>query len=308
MIPVSALDESDWEYAVNGSAAVITKYKGADVDVAVPGALGGYTVTGIAADAFSGRDDLLYVSLPDSLETIEDGAFSNCERLRSVGFGSGLKSIGNDAFLRCHSLGIIIFPGSLESIEDGAFSNCISLTSVSFPASLKTLGNSAFDSCTAIDTVTFSGAGPETIGDFAFSFCYNLESVTFGSGLKTIGSYAFSMCKKLSSVSFPASLETLAKNAFGNCTALATVNLPFTEAEWTAAGGWTYYGVTETNNAELYNAALTFVQPVFDYTDNGGVTITGCTNIDRFPDLVIPAQIGGSRVTGMRAKSSSTFI
>ena len=321
VIPVSALDESDWEYAVDGSAAVITGYKGADTDVVVPGALGGYTVTGIAANAFSGRDDLLYVFLPDSLETIGNSAFSDCTNLYSVGFGSGLKSIGDYAFRRCFSLAIAInsFPDSLETIGNSAFNSCISLTAVSFPASLKTLGYSAFED-SGIETATFSGAGPEKIGNFAFSLCDNLESVTFGSGLKSIGnnafrgcrsleinsfpdslesigSGAFSGCYSITSVSFPASLKTLGNNAFESCTALATVNLPFTGTEWTAAGGWTYYGVTETNNPELYNAALTFVQPVFEYTNNGGVTITGCTNIDRFPDLVIPAQIGGSDVT-----------
>ncbi len=165
VIPVSALTEGDWEYTVDGSAAVITKYKGADITVVVPGALGGYTVTGIADDAFFGREDLMDVSLPDSLETIGDGAFEACGCLFGVGFGSGLKTIGESAFKNCHSLDYIIFPDSLESIGGSAFSRCISLTSVSFPASLETLGNSAFESCSKIDTVTFSGAGPETIGN-----------------------------------------------------------------------------------------------------------------------------------------------
>ena len=249
----------------------------------------------IGEGAFNRCASLTSAAFPDSLESIGGAAFIYCTALATVTFGSGLKSIGDDAFSNCPSLTSVTFPDSLETIGNDAFYGCYGLESVTFGSGLKSIGFNAFDACSALKSVTLPDS-LESIGSSAFGICVNLETVVFGSGLKSIGDYAFRFCDKLESVTLPASLETIAEHAFYN-SGLKAVAVPFTAAEWTAAGGWTYYGVTETNNAELYNAAPAFVQPAFTYTDiEGGVSITGCTNLDRFTELVIPAEIDGKAV------------
>ncbi|MBR5942346.1 MAG: leucine-rich repeat domain-containing protein, partial [Clostridia bacterium] len=257
-------------------------------------------------DAAFFNDTLIASSLnfSDSLESIGSTAFMNCLNLVSVTFGSSpsaskLKTIGNSAFYYAFNTSTIpafsvTFPDALESIGYGAFCSCRALAGVFFGSKLKTIGGEAF-SYTNVTSVTLPES-LESIGNAAFSDCHSLASVTFGGKLKTIGSYAFEDTA-LTSVTLPESLESIREYAFNDCASFASVTLPFTGDEWTAKGGWDYYGVTDANNTELYAAALTFHEPVFTY-DNvpDGVKITGCTNIDEFPDLVIPAKLGGKDV------------
>ena len=44
------------------------------------------------------------IALPDTVETLEDNAFYNCENLEGISLGSGLRSIDPEAFDACNSL------------------------------------------------------------------------------------------------------------------------------------------------------------------------------------------------------------
>ena len=61
------------------------------------------------------------VIFPDSLKTIGEMAFTNCEMLKNVKFGNGLKVIDTSAFAWCHNLKHIELPSSLEYIDRSAF-------------------------------------------------------------------------------------------------------------------------------------------------------------------------------------------
>ena len=69
-------------------------------------------------------------TIPDSVTTIGETAFANCNRLTSVNIPDSVKTIGNDAFEYCGSLTSVTIPNSVTTIGDYAFSECRSLTSV----------------------------------------------------------------------------------------------------------------------------------------------------------------------------------
>lgn len=78
--------------------------------------------------------------------------------------------------------------------------------------SVTKIGSYAFQ-----NSVMMSVSMPEcitSIGQFAFSWCQNLESVTLPESLTTLGSYAFYGCQNLESVTLPESLTTLGSDAF----------------------------------------------------------------------------------------------
>ncbi len=87
------------------------------------------------------------ITLPSSLTSIGDYAFSGCSGLTSITLPSSLTSIGERTFVNCSGLTSITLPSSLKSIEDHAFNGCSGLTSITLPSSLTSIGNYAFYGC-----------------------------------------------------------------------------------------------------------------------------------------------------------------
>lgn len=67
---------------------------------------------------------------PNTIEAINEGAFSGCKNIRTVILPQGIKSIGANAFSNCEHLFYLNIPNSLESIGDFAFSNCNKLARI----------------------------------------------------------------------------------------------------------------------------------------------------------------------------------
>ena len=78
---------------------------------------------GLEFDA-SGLPELTEISLPESLEIIDDAVMANCPKLREISFGSGLQYIGWRAFMLCSSLNRVIIPGDEVKIGEEAFAEC----------------------------------------------------------------------------------------------------------------------------------------------------------------------------------------
>ena len=129
------------------------------------------SVTSIGDNAFSGCSSLSSVTIPNSVTNIGDDAFSVCSSLTSVTIGSGVTSIGNYAFWGCRSLTSITIPNSVTSIGDWAFCNCSSLSTITIPNSVTSIGESAFNGCTSLTSITI-GNSVTSIGDNAFYGCY----------------------------------------------------------------------------------------------------------------------------------------
>ena len=79
---------------------------------------------------------------------------------------------------------------------------------------------------TAITSVIFLAPSNITsIGNYAFTYCYALTSVTIPDSVTTIRQYAFRQCTALTSVIIPDSVMTIADYAFDLCDALASVSI-----------------------------------------------------------------------------------
>ena len=67
-----------------------------------------------------------------------------------------------------------------------------------------------------------------SIGERAFSDCYNLLEVAFPNSIDAIGAYAFAHCRSLSKLILPENIKTIGKSAFLNCDSLRSVRIPAT--------------------------------------------------------------------------------
>lgn len=119
-----------------------------------------YSVTGIGVCAFEDCNDLISITIPNSVISIETNAFSGCSELKNITIGSSVKSIGDYAFNRCTSMTSITIPSSVTSIGGDAFSNCTGLASISIPSSVTRIGDSAFFMCYNLTTMYVYHSNP----------------------------------------------------------------------------------------------------------------------------------------------------
>ena len=88
--------------------------------------------------------------------------------LTSITIPNSVTSIGNYAFSSCRSLTSITIPNSVTTIERGAFSGCRSLTSLTIPNSVTTIGDYTFDGCNKIKQITSEAVTPPDCSRYAF--------------------------------------------------------------------------------------------------------------------------------------------
>ncbi len=83
-------------------------------------------------------------------------------------------------------------------------------------------GNITIPSNVTRNSINYSVA---SIGDWAFSDCTGLTSVTINNSVTIIGEWAFSGCTDLTSVTIPNSVTSIGRGAFGSCTGLTSVTI-----------------------------------------------------------------------------------
>ena len=182
------------------------------------------SVTSIGNGAFSGCNSLTSVTIPDSVTTIGYSAFNRCSSLTSVTIPDSVTSIGSSAFYGCSSLASVTIPDSVTTIEQMAFYNCSSLASVTIPNSVTSIGIWAFHGCSSLTSVTI-GESVTTIGQEAFRSCSALQSVTIPNSVTSIESHAFAGCSSLTSVTIGDSVTTIGNCAFYGCSSLTSVTI-----------------------------------------------------------------------------------
>lgn len=79
--------------------------------------------TSIAKLAFGYCYNLKEIQMPDSIVTINEGAFINCESISKIVIPENVTTIGQYAFCRCYNLEEIYFKGDLPSINTKTFEN-----------------------------------------------------------------------------------------------------------------------------------------------------------------------------------------
>ena len=87
------------------------------------------------------------------------------------------------------------------------------------------IGDYAFSDCTGLTSVTIGGS-VTNIGDYAFSDCTRLTSVTIPDSVTSIGERAFYYCKGLTSVTIGKGVTHIGSSAFMYCTGLTSVTIP----------------------------------------------------------------------------------
>ena len=131
--------------------------------------------------------------IPNSVTTIGEDAFYNCEDLTDIHISDSVTSIGNSAFSNCKYLTAIHIPDSVTNIGEDAFYNCKSLTSIHIPDSVTSIGDGAFYNCEDLTAIHISNS-VTSIGNKAFYDCENLTAIHIPDSVTSIGEDAFWLC------------------------------------------------------------------------------------------------------------------
>ena len=123
--------------------------------------------------------------------------------------------------------------------------------------------------------------GVTAVGNYAFAFCENLQSVTFADSITSIhksgfnqctvlgnftlpphlteiGSRGFAFCRELTAVTLPDGMTTIGNDAFEGCSKLTDVTIPESVTE---IGGWAFY-VTPWLKAKIAENPMVIVNHI----------------------------------------------
>ena len=183
------------------------------------------SVTSIENGAFYGCSFLNSVLIPKSVISIGEGAFEFCSSLSSVVLPDGVTSIGKSAFRGCRSLSDIVIPDGVTSIGDYAFNGCESLTGIVIPDSVTSIGTWTFCGCSSLSSLVIPD-GVTSIGNNAFRSCKSLTDIVIPDGITSIGYGTFWGCGSLTDIVIPNSVTSIGDGAFNGCESLTNIVIP----------------------------------------------------------------------------------
>ena len=97
------------------------------------------------------------LTIPGSVKSVSNYAFTGCSSLTSVKISKGVTGIGECAFDSCKNITSVEIADGVKSIGTLAFTDCSKLTSITIPESVATIDEAAFDGCKAIKEINYGG-------------------------------------------------------------------------------------------------------------------------------------------------------
>ena len=141
----------------------------------------------------------------------------------------------------------------------------------------------------------------DVIGNYAFSGCSGLTSLTLPSNVTSIGYSAFYGCIRLTSLTLPSSVTSIGSSAFEGCSSLTSLILPSSVTE---IGSSAFYGCSGLTSLTLPSSV----------TSIGWATFSGCSGLT---SLTLPSSVtsidgrafyGCSSLFGLTLPSGVTSI
>ena len=226
------------------------------------------------------------ITIPNSVTSIEYGAFSGCTGLKKVNYTGDVKGwvsismksnpiyYSKNLYLNDVLLTDLVLPEGITTMSDAfAYDTC--LTSVTIPNSVTEIGWSAFEDCTGLTSITIPNS-VTSIGEAAFSGCTGLTSVTIGNSVTSIREEAFRGCTGLTSITIPNSVTSIGEFAFKDCTGLTSIVVENGNKVYDSRSNCN--AIIETATNTLIQGCKTTIIPN-SVTRIGSGAFSGCTGL-----------------------------
>ena len=216
-----------------------------------------YSVTSIGDNAFWGCSGLTSVTIPNSVSYIGKYAFASCSGLTSVTVD---KNNGTyDSRNNCNAI-----------IETSTNKLIVGCNNTIIPNSVTSIGEFAFSDCSGLTSVTFNAEKCTYMGSDSypvFNDCINLTTLNIGNKVTTIPNSAFRDCSGLSSVTIPNSVTSIGDYAFSSCSGLTSVTIGNSV---TSIGDYAFFGCTGLHSLTIGTGVSSIGQYAIGYYYNYG--------------------------------------
>ena len=122
-----------------------------------------------------------------------------------------------------------------------------------------------------------------SIGDWAFSYCTGLTSITIPNSVTSIGNYTFFGCSGLTSVTIPNSVTSIGDYAFYDCCSLTSITIPNSV---TSIGDGTFSGCSGLTSITIPNSVTSIGELAFDGC-SGLTSVTIPNSVTSIGDYVL---------------------
>ena len=217
-------------------------------------------------------------TIPNSVTTIDDYAFYNCDGLTSIDIPDSVTEIGSSAFSGCTWLTSIFIPNSVTAIGGNAFNNTAwyknqpfgmvyagkvaykykgsmpSGTNMTFREGTLGIAGSAFEDCDGLTSIVIPNS-VTSIGDGVFESCSGLTSIVVESGnprydshnncnaiIETASNTLIAGCKN---TTIPNSVTAIGDLAFAGCDGLTSIDIPNSVTEINYFAFYQCFGLTD---------------------------------------------------------------
>ena len=187
--------------------------------------------------AFRYDAGLTDIQLSTSMSIIYDYAFGECGFSQII-LPESLKSMQAGAFINNSNLADITIPKNTEGIGAGAFENCSALESVTFKTheTKLTVDKNAFNHCAVLSKVNIdylddwahinfqnAEANPASTAHRLYMNGEEMVDVELPVGTKYIGNNVFNGCSDIRTLKIPATVEHVNDNIIAGCSSLTDV-------------------------------------------------------------------------------------
>jgi hypothetical protein len=219
------------------------------------------SITAVNVAAFASNHNLKKVTLPETLTEISDNMFYKCENLEEVNISKSVTKIGCNSFYNCKSLKKIYINSGITSIGEPITNrDVVNQIYGDLYNVIKTDETAAFAGCTGIEEFVVNENNQYFTS--VDGLLYNKDktvliayppaktdtSFNIPESVIKINADAFNGCFHLESITIPSSVTEIGINAFMDCSSIKELNMPETV---TNIGSGAFFGCSSLETINI---------------------------------------------------------
>ena len=243
------------------------------------------SVTSIGNWAFDNCNSLTSIEIPSSVTRIGHGLLNGCTSLESITVAERnhvyhsagnclIETVSKTLIAGCKN-SVIPTDGSVTSIGYDAFDGCSSLTGIEIPSSVTSIEYGSFNGCSSLTSITVDDSNPSY---------RSIDGILFSKDQTTLVCYPAG--KTETSYTIPDGVTSIGDRAFYGCSGLTSIEIP---SSVTSIGSYAFDGCSSLTSVIFgENSKLTSI---------GIGAFQGCISLTSIEIPSSVASIGGNAFT-----------